>query len=318
MNKTGTVLEYGNLRHLARIVRQVEDNPEKAREILKSIYHQTGRAWIIGVTGPAGVGKSTLVNQLVHAWRKAGKTVGVIAIDPTSPFSGGAILGDRIRMQDHEGDTGVFMRSLATRGQMGGLSRATADIIDVLDAYGMDIIIVETVGVGQDEVDIARVAHTTLLVLVPGLGDDVQALKAGIMEIADIFVINKKDREGAERLRQEIQAMLQLNEMFAHDHPWKPPIVMTRATHGEGISELVEELTRHYTYLHDTGLWMERRQAYARMRFHEAVRSLLTEKLDTDLMDPQIQSSIESIARGQRDPYTVAGEYLREKLKSRI
>lgn len=297
------VVELGDVRSLARVIRWLDDAPEVGREVLKRVYHRTGRAWVIGVTGPAGVGKSSLINHLIRAFRSEGRTVGVVAVDPTSPFTGGAILGDRIRMQDHEGDPGVFIRSVATRGQMGGLSRSTFDIIDLMDAYGMDVILVETVGVGQDETDVARVAHTVLLVLMPGLGDEVQALKAGLMEIAHVFVINKKDRGDAERMRQELRGVLSL---APEARPWRPPIVLTDATRGAGLDELVQALREHRAFLERSGEWGRRRQQYALLRLTEAVRTLVMQGVETRLHDPQVQEWIQAIAAGTLDPYSAA------------
>ncbi|MCS7311620.1 MAG: methylmalonyl Co-A mutase-associated GTPase MeaB [Acidobacteria bacterium] len=297
------IVGLGDVRSLARVIRWLDDAPEVGREVLKQVYHRTGRAWVIGVTGPAGVGKSSLINHLIRALRSEGRTVGVIAVDPTSPFTGGAILGDRIRMQDHEGDPGVFIRSVATRGQMGGLSRSTLDIVDLMDSYGMEVILVETVGVGQDETDVARVAHTVLLVLMPGLGDEVQALKAGLMEIAHVFVINKKDRGDAERMRQELRNVLSLAPQA---RPWRPPIVLTDATRGAGLDELVRALWEHRAFLERSGEWDRRRQQYAFLRLTEAVRALVMQSVETRLDDPQVQEWIQAIAAGTLDPYSAA------------
>lgn len=298
----------GDMRTLARAIRLLDDDPVRGRETLREVYSKTGRAWIIGVTGPAGVGKSTLVNQVIRVFRSEGHTVGVIAVDPTSPFSGGAILGDRIRMQDHENDPGVFIRSMATRGQMGGLSRSAFDVIDLMDAYRMDIIIVETVGVGQDEVDIARVAHTTVLVLVPGLGDEIQAMKAGLMEIADILVINKKDHPGASRMKQELESILALSETL-DGH--RPPIVMMQAVRAEGLDEFITAVKQHYDSLGSGEGLARHRWTYAQLRFYEAVRSILMQDLDRNLESEAVHAAVKSIATSQRDPYTAAAEYLK-------
>ena len=304
-----SALSVEGVRGLARAIRMLDDDPVRGRELIREVYPRTGRAWVIGVTGPAGVGKSTLINQLIRRFRDRKRKVGVIAVDPTSPYSGGAILGDRIRMQDHESDPGVFMRSLATRGRMGGLSRSTFDIIDLLDAYGMDVIMVETVGVGQDEVDIARVAHTTVLTLVPGLGDDVQALKAGIMEIADIFVINKRDRPGAERMKQELEAILALGDFQDRR---RPPIVLVQANQGLGVEELEQVLEEHYRDLERSGRLAAHRREYAHLRFYEAVRSLIMRQLDRDAGGEQVGKYVRAVAEARLDPYTAAMQYLQD------
>src|SRR5881275_146024 len=230
----------GDARGIARAISLIEDESPAGAELVRAIYPRTGRAYLVGVTGPPGAGKSTLVDRMTAELRKAGQTVGIVAVDPTSPFSGGAILGDRVRMTAHFGDEGVFIRSMATRGHLGGLARATSDVALVLDAAGKDIVMIETVGVGQDEVDIVRTADVSIVVLVPGTGDEVQALKAGIMEIADIFVVNKADREGADRLLSAVEANLALHSYPAGE--WRPPIVKTVATSGAGVKELTEAI----------------------------------------------------------------------------
>src|SRR5512139_3418145 len=238
----------GDVRTVARLIRDIDDRVPEVRETLKALYGHTGHAYVVGITGAPGVGKSTLVDQMLAHLRKAQKTVGVLAVDPTSPFSGGAILGDRIRMQRHALDEGVFIRSLATRGHFGGLTSSARAVITVLDAMGKDYILVETVGVGQDEVEIAATAYTTIVVTVPGMGDDIQAIKAGILEVADILVVNKADREGANRTYQELMQMLELRT-YTKERPWRPPVLMTTAKDSEGISELMAAVRQHEEFL---------------------------------------------------------------------
>src|SRR5512137_1755396 len=242
MSLAKRILE-GDIRAASRLMRDIDDRIPSAMDVLKDLYPNTGRAYIIGVTGPPGSGKSTIVDKMVDIFRQEGKSVGIVAVDPTSPFSGGAILGDRIRMQRHATDDGVFIRSLATRGCLGGLTRSTQDIVNVMDAMGKDIVLVETVGVGQDEVEIVHTAHTSLVILVPGLGDDIQAIKAGIIEIGEIFVINKCDREGADRTERELRMVLEMGRR--REDGWDPLIFKTEAILGKGIFEMVFGIYRH-------------------------------------------------------------------------
>ncbi len=245
------LLRLGDARALARAISTVENHAPGWIDLLKDLFPHTGKALTIGLTGSPGAGKSTLVDQLAKHYRKENRTVGIIAVDPTSPYTGGAILGDRIRMQDHFSDPGIYIRSMATRGSLGGLARTTADVAMVLDASGRDIVMIETVGVGQDEIDVVRVADITVVILVPGMGDDVQTIKAGIMEIADIFVINKSDREGAERVEREIRA---LQSLAMRADNWTPPIVKTVATEGKGATELAAAIHEYESYLQHENL----------------------------------------------------------------
>jgi LAO/AO transport system kinase len=303
----------GEVRAAARLMRDIDDDISSAREELKVLFPHTGRAHIVGVTGSPGTGKSTLVDQLIQAFRDKGKTVGVVAVDPTSPFSGGAILGDRVRMQRHSTDEGVFIRSLATRGYLGGLSRSTHDIVDVMDAMGKDVVFVETVGVGQDEVEVIRLAHTNIVVLIPGMGDEIQAIKAGILEVGDIFVVNKADREGADKTVRELQIML---EMKAYpDGAWRPPVVKTEALHRRGIEELMSEVERHRAYLGDT-LWEERKKQRAEGKFLDLLRDrLLRETVERLKREQRWEGLLEELRERRTDPYSAVERVLAHVMK---
>ena len=290
----------GDLRSLARAATIVENRRAGCDELLKELFPHTGRALVIGVTGAPGAGKSTFVDQLAALVRSEGKTAGVIAVDPTSPYSGGAVLGDRIRMQRHHADPGVFIRSMATRGWMGGLARTTTDMALLFDAAGRDVVIVETVGVGQDEVEIAKLADVTLVVLVPGMGDDVQAIKAGIMEIADVFVINKSDLDGTDKLERELKASLTL----AHrPDGWIPPIVRTVAISGQGIHAVLAE-ARSY---HASGLAKGRTREIWALRLREMVRERLLEKLSA----AEMEAAADQVIARRQDPYTIVEAMLK-------
>ena len=281
--------------------------------VLKLLYPHTGRARILGITGSPGVGKSTLTDALVGRFRAAGLTVGVVAVDPTSPFTGGAILGDRIRMQRHATDEGVFIRSLATRGHFGGLTVSTRGVVAVMDAMGKDIVLVETVGVGQDEVDIVSMADTTLIVTVPGLGDDIQALKAGILEVGDIFVVNKMDREGAQRTANQLEAMLCMEREGARDGGWMPPVLMTCAPDGRGLDELVAALDKHHDLLkaNQGRLLLKRRKERARKELLDLIQNRTLAMLFQRLGSTEgLDSLAEEIAGGQKDPYTVCDQVM--------
>ncbi|MGA2372218.1 MAG: methylmalonyl Co-A mutase-associated GTPase MeaB [Candidatus Korobacteraceae bacterium] len=293
----------GEIRALSRAISTVEDHTPESTELLKALFPYSGNAMLLGLTGSPGAGKSTLVDQVARVYRKQGKTVGIVAVDPTSPFSGGAILGDRIRMQAHHADSGIFIRSMATRGSLGGLASTTADVATVLDASGRDIVMIETVGVGQDEVDIVRLADVTIVVLVPGMGDDVQTIKAGIMEIADIFVINKADRDGAERVEREIRAMQAL--AMRHDD-WTPPIVKTVASDGSGIEELVQAVEKYRSYLEQSGRARSRRIENWRVRIAEMLRDALFQRvLSYYLSEGEATRYAGEVADHKRDPYSL-------------
>lgn len=299
-------IRSGEPRALARAISAIEDHAPESVELLKALFPHSGKARVIGLTGAPGSGKSTLVDQLAREYRKQGRTLGIIAVDPTSPYTGGAILGDRIRMQAHHADSGIYIRSMATRGFLGGLARATADVATVLDASGKDLILVETVGVGQDEVDIVRLADATIVILVPGMGDDVQTIKAGIMEIADIFVINKSDREGAERVEREIRAM---QSLATRPDRWSPPIVKTVATEGTGIPELVAAIAEHEEYLRRENLTLKKKIGNWRERLVEMLReSLLERVLKEQMSDGQVAAYAAEVAEGKRDPYSLVEE----------
>ena len=296
----------GDPRAAARAISLVEDDGEAGRDLVGRIYAKTGRAFLVGVTGAPGTGKSTLVDRLIAEIRRAGLKVGVIAVDPTSPFSGGAVLGDRVRMNAHASDSGVFIRSMATRGHLGGLARATSDAALVLDAAGSDVVIIETVGVGQDEVDIVSAADISIVLLVPGTGDDLQAIKAGVMEIGDIFVVNKADREGADRVVQAVASNLSLKAYDASE--WKPPILKTEATTGSGVEALWAEIGRFKEWAN------VHRQSRRRERHASRLRDLLAfsflRHVDGTLLPGDFDRYVEAVASRTRDPYSVVEEIM--------
>lgn len=323
----------GSRRALARMLTIVEnDRPQKQRA-LAQIFPHTGQAWVVGVTGAPGTGKSSLVNSLTKAYRDADKTVAIIAVDPTSPFSGGAILGDRIRMADLSGDKGVFIRSMATRGSLGGLARHTRDAVRVMDAAGFDIVIVETVGAGQSEVDIVRTADTTLVVEAPGLGDDVQAIKAGILEIADILVVNKADRHGADQTVRGLRAMLELGHPSARDQfvshhgrlmptdghlaqaatdeaVWIPPVMKTSATDNEGVVELLGKINAHRQHITTSGAIDQLEARYIEIELYERLQEALIERLTTQIPSDDIAALIEQIRKRELDPQSAIEQLL--------
>ena len=298
-------LRSGDVRTLARAISVVENRAPGWSDLLKALFPHSGRARVIGLTGAPGAGKSTLVDQLARSYRKQNQSVGIIAVDPTSPYTGGAILGDRIRMQEHFADAGIYIRSMATRGSLGGLARTTADVTTVLDASGRDVILIETVGVGQDEVDIVRLADITVVILVPGMGDDVQTIKAGIMEIADIFVINKSDRDGAERVEREIRALQSL--ALRHDG-WTPPIVKTVASDGTGVSDLAAAIADYEEYLQKENLALKKSVENWQERLVEMLRDVMLEKARAQLGDGTLTRLAAEVAEHKRDPYTLVEE----------
>jgi len=321
----------GEVRAAARLMRDLDDRLPEAEQALRELFPRTGRAYVVGLTGAPGAGKSSLTDRLIAHLRRAGKTLGVVAVDPTSPFTGGAILGDRIRMQDHALDPGVFIRSLATRGHLGGLSRSTSDVVQVMDAMGKDLVIVETVGVGQDEIEVSSLAHTVVVVAVPGLGDDVQAIKAGVLEIADVFAVNKADREGADRAVRDLQMMLELRRTVSarpldHDAEhhfaagravappgpgeWEPPIVRTVAVKDEGVEDLLRAIDAHRAHLEATGEKRVREIARARAAFVAVLRERLLDgalaRLEAE--KGHLDAVAALIAAREADPYALADE----------
>jgi LAO/AO transport system kinase len=297
----------GDARAIARAISLVEDEAPEAAALIARIHPHTGRAYLIGITGAPGTGKSTLVDALTAEIRRSGQTVGIIAVDPTSPFTGGAILGDRVRMTGHAADAGVYIRSMATRGHLGGLSRTTSDVALVLDAAGKDVIIIETVGVGQDEIEIVRTADVSIVVVVPGTGDDVQAIKAGIMEIGDIFVVNKADREGADRAAEAIAANLSLAKAPS-PADWKPPIVKTEATRAIGIDELWRQIGRYRQHSGDRQA--DRRRQRARSRLRELLAQQLVRRVEGSLPSSEIERQADRVAARELDPYSAVAEMI--------
>lgn len=305
---------------LARLLSRVENDTPEGRQALDALFPHTGRAHLIGVTGAPGTGKSSLVNQLALGIRKQGQRVAIVAVDPSSPFTGGAVLGDRVRMRDLSGDSGVFIRSMASRGSLGGLAATTAAITQVFDAAGFEVVLIETVGAGQSEVDIARLAHTTIVVEAPGLGDDIQAIKAGILEIADILVINKADRPGVETTERALKTMLELahpvRKVFRHhgqvmelngetvpqEGLWIPPVLRTVATDGRGIPELLEAIARHAAHLRSNGDWVRRERARFQAEFDLRLQEMLMERFLAGVSSQQIESALESIHNRKRSP----------------
>ncbi|HAA47942.1 MAG TPA: methylmalonyl Co-A mutase-associated GTPase MeaB [Synergistaceae bacterium] len=296
----------GDPRSMARLISMVESESPFAENLMKAVYPYSGKAHIIGVTGSPGSGKSTLLDKLIGELKKKGKTVGVIAVDPSSPFSGGAVLGDRLRMQGHSLDRDVFIRSMGTRGSLGGLSRATYEAALILDACGKDVVLIETVGVGQSEIDIVKIADTVCLVLVPGMGDDIQVMKAGIMEIADIFVVNKSDKEGAERVATEVNMMLDL----LPDRTWRPPVVSTVAERGEGIDALCGKIEEHRNHLKETDEGRKRKYYRLEVEVEEILSREIARIVERAWEEERTTELLEKLADRKIDPYTVAGSLI--------
>ncbi|MEK4342884.1 methylmalonyl Co-A mutase-associated GTPase MeaB [Brevibacillus sp. FSL L8-0710] len=293
----------GDVRGAARAITCIENDYPERNQILKELFPHTGRARLIGITGSPGAGKSSLVDCLIGYLRSLEMKIGVVAVDPTSPFTGGALLGDRVRMQNHALDKGVFIRSMGTRGSLGGLSANTRDAVRVLDAYGCDVVLIETVGVGQSELDVMSIADTTAVVLNPGGGDSVQAFKAGIMEIADLFVINKADLPGTEKLQIEVEQMLDLAK---HDAPWRPPIVKTVSTSGQGMADLWQQIDRHQQFLHESGEADARRSRHLQEEVLDIVRDRLFQRLQAGIQSGRHAEVLERVASRAEDPYSAA------------
>jgi len=335
-NRLAEQLLQGNRRALARLITQVENENPAARPALMALYAHTGHAHIVGVTGAPGSGKSTLVNEIAKQFRRGGETIGIVAVDPTSPFSGGAVLGDRIRMRDLAGDQGIFIRSMASRGSLGGLAWATGAVVKLLDAAGFDIVLVETVGAGQSEVDIAKATHTTIVVQAPGMGDDIQAIKAGILEIADIFAVNKADRPGAENTVKALQMMQRLgrddHERHRRHHGdllpprpddgrdglklnpevsnWEPPILQTVSIRGEGVAEVVTAIREHRAYLHQSGDFHARETARVEIEFAVLLRQALLSDLLARVPTGQLDAILAQLVARELDPYTAVEQLL--------
>lgn len=298
---------------LSKAITAVENEYDEAVDIMSQLYAHTGKAYVIGITGPPGAGKSTLTDKIAKEYRRRGKTVGIVAVDPTSPYSGGAILGDRIRMVELSMDEGVFIRSMATRGSLGGLSQKTADVAKLMDAFGIDIIIIETVGVGQSEVDIVKTADTTMVVLVPGLGDDIQAIKAGILEIGDLFTINKADREGVDRLNIEIEMMLELNPKRV---AWRPPINRTIASQDEGVVQVVDSIEEHAKYMHESEELAERRVARIKTEIFVMINERINRYINKQVLEtPAFAEKILELQKREVTPYEVVNEIVAKVLK---
>ena len=308
MDLAAEVIE-GNRRAAAKLITQVENGYPEAVDAMARIYPHTGKAHVVGITGPPGGGKSTLVKQLAREFRSRDKQIGIVAVDPSSPFTGGALLGDRIRMQELAGDPGVFIRSMASRGQLGGLARGTADTVRVLDAMGCDLVLIETVGAGQSEVEIARNAHTVLVVEVPGMGDEIQIIKAGILEIADVFVVNKADREGADHVMRELEAMLMMAPVC---RKWTPPVVKTISTTGDGVRELADRIDEHRVFLAGSGELRQRNEENTRRELVKRLNAEFADELARVVPRERFEAVIDSVLQRQTDPTSAARELLRE------